>query len=114
MPKHLGRIELSLYRDKSGISKKMYTKYSLIVFKNKKHILSSQKMNMFGTSHYNITMEECDMSKSGAGYLGKLRSSNSTKEYNLFGPGENPSSGASNNIIREQLGAIIYVTVDLN
>ena len=109
MPKCVQKLECSIQRDKSGFSKKMYPKYNLVLSNNQKFLLSSQKMNMLGSAHYIITLEQVDMTKKAPGYLGKVRSDSTGTEYSIFGPGENPTAGYPPERVRNQLGAVYYV-----
>ena len=81
----------------------------MILSSTQKFILGGQKMNMMGSAHYIITMEQVDMTKKGPGYLGKVRSDSSGTEYNVFDKGENPSAGFPLDQIRNQFGSIYYV-----
>lgn len=87
----------------------MYPKYDLFLSGNSKFLLAGVKMNMMGSSHYILSLDPDASSKDTPGYLGKIRSDKSGKEYNLFDQGENPSAGFPPDRIRNQLGAVIYV-----
>jgi hypothetical protein len=87
----------------------MYPRYNMVLSNNQRFLLAGQKMNMIGTAHYIVSLEQEDMTKKAAGYLGKVRSDGSGTEYNVFDQGENPSAGFSPDRIRNQLGAIYYV-----
>jgi len=76
---------------------------------NQKFLLAGQKMNMLGSAHYIITLDQIDMTKKSPGYLGKVRSDSTGTEYNLFDVGENPSTGAIPEKIRNQHAAVYYV-----
>ena len=87
----------------------MYPRYNLVLSNNQKFLLAGQKMNMLGSAHYIITMEQVDMTKKGPGYLGKIRSDSTGTEYNLLDQGENPSSGLPPERVRNQHAAVYYV-----
>eukprot|EP01022_Parablepharisma_sp_SALTPOND_P020104 TRINITY_DN3569_c0_g1_i1.p2 TRINITY_DN3569_c0_g1~~TRINITY_DN3569_c0_g1_i1.p2 ORF type:complete len:198 (+),score=12.16 TRINITY_DN3569_c0_g1_i1:1106-1699(+) len=86
----------------------MYPRYNLVMSNNQKFLLASQKMNMLGSAHYIITMEQMDMTKKAPGYLGKVRSDSAGTEYNIYDRGENPSSGLPYERVRNQLAAVYY------
>ena len=109
MPKTIKKLECTIYRDKSGISKKMYPQYDLITSNGKHFLVSAKKMNMVGSAHYVITLDEHEMKRQSSGFLGKVRSNGSGTEYNLFGIGENPSKGLPPEQTRNQLAAVYYV-----
>ncbi len=87
----------------------MYPRYNMVLSNNQRFILASQKMNMLGTAHYVITLEQTDMTKKAQGYLGKVRADSSGTEYNLFDQGENPTAGFPLERVRNQFGAVYYV-----
>jgi len=66
-------------------------------------------MNMLGSAHYIISLEQVDMTKKAPGYLGKVRADSTGTEYNVFDHGENPSGGFPIERVRAQLGAVYYV-----
>eukprot|EP00826_Nyctotherus_ovalis_P056563 TRINITY_DN7664_c0_g1_i8.p2 TRINITY_DN7664_c0_g1~~TRINITY_DN7664_c0_g1_i8.p2 ORF type:complete len:121 (-),score=33.55 TRINITY_DN7664_c0_g1_i8:567-929(-) len=113
LPRFIKKLEFVVRRDRAGLSKKMYPRYDLTLASNSMFILAAQKMNMVGTAHYNITTEWDNMDKSTPGYLGKVRADIAGLEYNIFGVGENPSTGYPEQMIREQLGAVYYVKCEL-
>jgi hypothetical protein len=76
-------------------------------------MITGVKMNMMGSAHYILSLDQDASSKQSAGYMGKLRSDKTGKEYNLFDLGENPSSGFPPDRVRNQLGAILYVRVGI-
>lgn len=67
-------------------------------------------MSMVGSAHYIITMEQENMARNTEGYLGKVRSTSSGNEFNVFGVGENPSKGLGPERTRSQLVGVFYVT----
>lgn len=109
MPKFVKKLEFVVRRDRNGISKRVYPRFDLTLASNSMFILASQKMNMVGTAHYNITTEWENMDKETPGYLGKLRADIAGVEYNLYGVGQNPSSKLPDQMIREQFGAVYFV-----
>lgn len=110
LPKFLGTLECSVIRDKSGLSKKVYPQYVLILSNNSMRIMTGQKLNMFGSAHYILTLETENMTKEGPGYLGKLRGNSPGTEYNIFGPGANPSTKMAIEMLRPQFAGLLYVT----
>jgi len=82
----------------------------LAISKSQQFLLSAKKMNTVGSDHYNITLDYADTTRTSPSYLGKLRSSKAKNEFNLFSTGENPTRGSSSEAIRNQLGAVYYVS----
>lgn len=111
MPKEAGRVEFSIVRDKEGLAKMVYTRYNLFYEQCMQFLLGSQKQNLIGSAHYNMTMNQYNASRKTAGYLGKLRGYKEGKEYNLYGEGENPERTHKVEFVRSQLAGIKYVTL---
>eukprot|EP00826_Nyctotherus_ovalis_P012032 TRINITY_DN1313_c0_g3_i5.p2 TRINITY_DN1313_c0_g3~~TRINITY_DN1313_c0_g3_i5.p2 ORF type:complete len:184 (-),score=60.73 TRINITY_DN1313_c0_g3_i5:325-876(-) len=86
----------------------MYPRYNLVTSDTLKFLLNAQKMSMVGSAHYVITMEQQNMTRQTAGYLGKVRAGNSANEFNVFGVGENPTKGLGPERTRSQLAAVFY------
>lgn len=108
------RIECTVLRNKSGLSRKIHPRYELIYAHSNKFILAAQKINTVGSAHYIITMDPSNMNKNTTGYLGKVRSNNAGTEYNLFSGGENPSTTQILEFVRAQLAAVQYVSLRKN
>lgn len=109
LPKCINTLQCSVSRDKSGLSRKMYPKYDMFLSGSQRFLITGLKMNMMGSAHYIISLDQDASSKDSAGYLGKVRSDKSGKEYNFFDKGENPGAGFSIDRIRNQYGAVFYV-----
>jgi len=109
VPKFMNKLECTIIRDKSGISKKAYPVYTLMHSQSGKVLLTAKKMNMLGSAHYLITMDSANLTKESPGYLAKLRSENSGTEYNLFDIGENPKTTKEPSRVRNQLAAVYFV-----
>jgi hypothetical protein len=92
VPKYMNKLECTITRDKSGLSKKVYPVYTLTHSQSGKLLLAAKKMNMVRSAHYLLTMDSANLTKKSPGYLAKLRSDNSGIEYNLFDTGENPKT----------------------
>eukprot|EP00829_Urostomides_striatus_P011460 TRINITY_DN2835_c0_g1_i1.p2 TRINITY_DN2835_c0_g1~~TRINITY_DN2835_c0_g1_i1.p2 ORF type:complete len:201 (-),score=44.93 TRINITY_DN2835_c0_g1_i1:16-618(-) len=108
LPKCINILQCSISRDKSGISRKMYPKYDMFLSGSQRFLITGLKMNMMGSAHYIISLDQDASSKDSAGYLGKVRSDKSGKEYNFFDQGENPTAGFGMDRIRNQWGAVFY------
>ena len=104
-------LKCRIERDKSGLYKKMFPRYNLITSNGGHFLIAANTVTILGSAHYIITMETDDMTKNAPGYLGKLRSNTIRTEYNLFGPGENPSGNFPPDRIRSQFGSILYVKI---
>ncbi len=109
MPSSIAMLECTIRRDKSGLSKKMYPKYSLMISYNQQCVITGQRMCVFGSAHYIMALPGEEMNKHATGYLGKVRSDKSACEYNIFDEGENPEGGFPLERIRNLHGAVCYV-----
>lgn len=110
---HNTRMECTVIRNRTGISRRMYPRYELIYSQNNKFLLAAQKVNLIGSAHYTITMDSSSASKKIPAYLGKVRSDSAGTEYNLFSEGENPASTQVPELVRNQLLAIQFVSLEI-
>eukprot|EP00826_Nyctotherus_ovalis_P064637 TRINITY_DN9486_c0_g3_i1.p1 TRINITY_DN9486_c0_g3~~TRINITY_DN9486_c0_g3_i1.p1 ORF type:complete len:285 (+),score=37.98 TRINITY_DN9486_c0_g3_i1:655-1509(+) len=109
LPQCVGMLECTVQRDRSGVSKKLYPRYNLVLSADFAFLLAAQKMSMMGSAHYIITMGRTETTRKEPGYIGKLRSIKADAEYSLFGPGENPEKHLPPEQIRNEHAAIVYV-----
>jgi len=102
-------LQCTIRRENSGFTGKMHPHYTLLLSGSYKYLLSSKKISFIGSSHYVITRSTKEFSRSNPEYLGKLRSNETGNEYSIFDKGENPNTKVVPELIRSQLGAIIFV-----
>ena len=109
VPNSIAMLECTIKRDKSGLTKKMYPKYDLMLSYNQQCVITGQRMSVFGSAHYIVTLPGQNMDKHATGYLGKVRSNKAGLEYNIFDEGENPAGGFPVERIRNLHGSVLYV-----
>lgn len=108
IPKNAKVVKFLITRNKIGISKKLYTTYELYSFTNSKFIMKAEKKQIMGSAYYGISLEKDDAGRMNEGYIGKVRSNSGSNEFNLFGEGENPKSGARQEQVRDQYASAIF------
>lgn len=101
-------LSFIIKRSSAGISKKLYANYDLYCFKSKKFLMTAQKKQIIRSAYYSISLRNGDSKRESEGYIGKLRSNFAANEFNLFGEGENPKSGAEAERVRTQHASVIY------
>jgi len=88
----------------------MYPLYQLFLKENNEFMLAARKRSKNTTSNYLISMNQEDLKKESAGYLGKLRANFVGTEFCLYDSGLNPkkNSSALRRMIRKEIAAVIY------
>lgn len=114
LPKSCGICQCYIRRNKSGTNK-LFPLYALFLKDGDRFLMASKKRPNNKTSNYLISMGESDLSKDGAGYLGKLRSNFVGTDFQIFDNGINPSKEAGANDgdetsteIRRELASVVY------
>eukprot|EP00826_Nyctotherus_ovalis_P001127 TRINITY_DN10141_c0_g1_i8.p1 TRINITY_DN10141_c0_g1~~TRINITY_DN10141_c0_g1_i8.p1 ORF type:complete len:372 (-),score=59.15 TRINITY_DN10141_c0_g1_i8:243-1358(-) len=108
IPEEAGMVSFLIKRSNTGISKRLYANYELYSFKSKKFLLAAKKKHIIRSAYYSISLRNGDSKRTSEGYIGKLRSNFAINEFNLFGEGENPKSGAEAERVRTQHASAIY------
>lgn len=81
-------------------------KYRLYTQKDNRFLLSCRKRNNKPTSNYLISMDEQDMERTSANFLGKVRANFTGLEFVIYDSGESPASGKTP--VRCELGAVFF------
>lgn len=117
-------IRCRIHRIKVGLKGRMYPTYELYMEspdpqdpnqrESTKFLLAGKKRAKKKTANYKISMDQNDLSKAGAGYLGKLRANFMGTQFTMYDRGINPDDADEETLslslmtIRQELGAIIY------
>eukprot|EP00826_Nyctotherus_ovalis_P019816 TRINITY_DN1615_c0_g2_i1.p1 TRINITY_DN1615_c0_g2~~TRINITY_DN1615_c0_g2_i1.p1 ORF type:complete len:353 (-),score=79.01 TRINITY_DN1615_c0_g2_i1:300-1358(-) len=106
-PSEYGTLQCTIQRVNTGLSKKMYPEYKLMLSGNYKYILMAKQTAFVGGSHYVITYDAVNFERKNPNCLGKLRSFAGQSSYNLFDQGENPKTCSLPELIRAQHFSIL-------
>lgn len=99
----------NLIRKNTGFDK-LSPKFYLYLEKNQKFLLAAKKRSGNTTSNFIITLEKDDFEKSSEHTIGKLRSNFMGTEFNIFDKGNKPTDSKNYSEVRQQFGAILYVS----
>jgi tubby-related protein 1 len=99
----------NLIRRNTGFDK-ISPKFYLFIEKNQKLLLAAKKRSGNTTSNFIISLEKDDFEKNSENTIGKLRSNFMGTEFNIFDKGYKPSESKNYSEVRQQYGAILYVT----
>jgi tubby and related proteins len=111
IPREAGTLQCVIYRNKSGLSNKLFPSY--VLEHDGKFLLCAKKRSANKTSNYIVSMEKKVYDKKSMGYVGKLRSNFVGTEFTLFDKGCNPSeveqhSSVAQVHVRQELVAVFY------
>ena len=109
IPASLNRLNFNIKRDKSGITKRIFTHYLLSLASNNKFIMMGKKMQIMRSANYLISMERDCSDKRTAGYLGCLKSNLLGGDYDAYDE-ETINPSAPSETIKNQSASIIYHT----
>jgi len=108
-PREAGMLQCRLTRDRSGISNRLYPRYTM-VSEDGVFLMTAQKQMKNKTANYAISMSRTDMGKGDESFLGKLRSDFLGIEWVAYGPGLNPAKAEARlpQHVREELMAVQF------
>lgn len=109
IPRGLKKIKCYIKRERTGISKKIYPRYDLML-STKRCLMIGQKNQIMRSAYYLITTDHSDLARKSPGYVGKLRSNLLGTEFSLFSEGENPRTKLPAEQIRNEHAAVVYKT----
>lgn len=115
LPRECGIVQCYIRRNKSGTNK-LFPVYSLFLKEGDVFLMASKKRPKNKTSNYLISADQHDLSRTGRGYLGKLRSNFVGTEFQVFDDGVNPkdtdpdevASNKAGGAVRCEMAAVMY------
>ncbi|XP_028670408.2 tubby protein-like isoform X1 [Erpetoichthys calabaricus] len=109
-------IQCRVTRDKKGVEKGMFPTYYLYLERedgNKVFLMAGRKRKKSKTSNYLVSTDLTDLSREGAGYIGKVRSNVLGTKFTVYDNGENRNKKPfikEVESVRQELATICYET----
>lgn len=101
------QIQCTIKRDRSGFNR-FFPKYHCFLSHGPQYLMTGKKKAYNKTSNYLLSYKKDELKKKSLYYLGKLRSNFMGTEFNVYDGGENPKKTHDPNLVRENLGVVIY------
>lgn len=111
-PRRAGIVQCYITRNRSGTNK-LFPGYQVYMKEGDRFLMTSKKRPNNTTSNYLISMEDGDLNRNSAHYLGKLRANFVGTEFQVFDDGVNPRDVEPDdhhgiNSVRRELGVVFY------
>ncbi|XP_074873991.1 tubby-related protein 2 [Carettochelys insculpta] len=109
-------VQCRISRDRKGVDKGVFPFYYLHLEREqgrKLFLMSGRKRKKSKTSNYLISLDPIDLSRDGAGFIGKVRSNLLGTRFTVFDNGTNPDKKPfvpETAHLRQELAAICYET----